>query len=232
MSTGRALVPELAGKENVVTAMSYVSGEEPSVCEALPRPPPQKGRAVVSFIGYGHSGPDWVFRATLSWSGWLMSTSGKDGSRDLRRGGTFVSFCRFSGCRSSSDAPEPVAGLAVVPAITITVASLGVGDSARASCWWLSSTCRSWHRFVRGSSYYTTGAKAIGMTFGPALGGIFAEPAVNFPSIFPSDGLYARWVAMRGCSDSRVTRINRSVTGKTLAAGLPPMSLKSHQDTR
>lgn len=56
----------------------------------------------------------------------------------------------------------------------------------------LSSLSRSFSGVVAVRLVIVTGAKAIGMTFGPAIGGIFAEPAVNFPSYFPPNGLYAR----------------------------------------
>lgn len=39
---------------------------------------------------------------------------------------------------------------------------------------------------------YFSGAKAIGMTFGPACGGLFAEPAQHYPSVFSATGLFGR----------------------------------------
>lgn len=39
---------------------------------------------------------------------------------------------------------------------------------------------------------YISGAKAIGMAFGPACGGLFAEPAQHYPSVFSATGLFGR----------------------------------------
>ncbi|CAM9917810.1 unnamed protein product [Sphacelaria rigidula] len=47
-------------------------------------------------------------------------------------------------------------------------------------------------RVVTAMSFFS-GAMAAGMTLGPALGGIFAQPAEHFPSIFSSTGIFARY---------------------------------------
>lgn len=50
-----------------------------------------------------------------------------------------------------------------------------------------------------------TGAKAIGMTFGPAFGGIFSEPFRLHPTFFSATGIFARCVVEYGTSPAECT---------------------------
>lgn len=39
---------------------------------------------------------------------------------------------------------------------------------------------------------HASGAIALSMTIGPALGGLLAKPTEHFPAVFSSDGFFAR----------------------------------------